>query len=531
MKTKFYFLISFFIFISTQANSLPRCENLYNAIYNENIKYDVGIRSFDAKKTIGIRLDNYWNTDREITLENGEKTKKPGWDLVKNKDNYFIVGKITKTSLLNQVEIGDIILSINNIDLRELAKNKEKKITLEKDISDLFNENESIKFKILKKNNVVSEVISINTIESFNQPAVDFYINAIDIKEKEGYVNASIQTSFYEDLDKRHFLTEAIWEHIVADKKFEDGSLQYFYWEQCSYSDERWSKLNTVNPAYGLKFANLIKEDKTTRTSEYNLKPSISYSNELKGYAQDQAEITYDSNSTYAIKNEFNLKSFPFDKQKIKFFLYNDKFGLEDYRSLITSWTVRRALEFADINNKNQNNIEGWNIVGVKTAYEIFNDPNEGPRDGVSVTFNVERKSGYYLFKIILPIILILTVCWSAVWIDPKEIESRLTITIVCLLSLIAYNFVIDSELPKLDYLTVMDYIILVSYVYSTIPNFLSIMSFQMIKTNKPLAEKFETYEKKYGLLSYLLLILLIIIFNTSSNPENTKAAFLLFNK
>ena len=116
-------------------------------------------------------------------------------------------------------------------------------------------------------------------------------------------------------------------------------------------------------------------------------------------------------------------------------------------------------------------------------------------------------------------------------WIDPKEIESRLTITIVCLLSLIAYNFVIDSELPKLDYLTVMDYIILVSYVYSTIPNFLSIMSFQMIKTNKPLAEKFETYEKKYGLLSYLLLILLIIIFNTSSNPENTKAAFLLFNK
>ena len=66
---------------------------------------------------------------------------------------------------------------------------------------------------------------------------------------------------------------------------------------------------------------------------------------------------------------------------------------------------------------------------------------------------NIERKYWYYIFKIILPIILILTICWSSIWVDPTEIESRLTITIVCL-SLIAYNFVIDEEMPKLDYLT-----------------------------------------------------------------------------
>ena len=52
MKTKFYFLLLFFSFISTQANSLPRCENLYNALYNENTKYDVGINSFDEKKQL-----------------------------------------------------------------------------------------------------------------------------------------------------------------------------------------------------------------------------------------------------------------------------------------------------------------------------------------------------------------------------------------------------------------------------------------------------------------------------------------------
>ena len=116
--------------------------------------------------------------------------------------------------------------------------------------------------------------------------------------------------------------------------------------------------------------------------------------------------------------------------------------------------------------------------------------------DGVAFEIDISRKSGYYIFKIIIPIILILMVCWSAVWINPREIESRLTVTIVCLLSLIAYNFVIDSDMPKLEYLTIMDYLILVSYVYATIPNFLSIYSFYLIKKNKLRAAKYESYEK-----------------------------------
>jgi hypothetical protein len=117
-------------------------------------------------------------------------------------------------------------------------------------------------------------------------------------------------------------------------------------------------------------------------------------------------------------------------------------------------------------------------------------------------------------------------VCWSAVWIDPREIESRLTITIVCLLSLIAYNFVIDSDMPKLEYLTIMDYVILISYVYAAIPNFLSIYSFQLIKKNKPLAEKYETIEKRYGLLSYILIIFIIVIINASNAPEHINSMF-----
>ena len=144
--------------------------------------------------------------------------------------------------------------------------------------------------------------------------------------------------------------------------------------------------------------------------------------------------------------------------------------------------------------------------------------------DGLRLDLIVERKLGYYIFKVIVPIILILLICWGSVWIDPKEIESRLTITIVCLLSLIAYNFVIDSEMPKLEYLTVMDWIILISYFYATIPNFLSIASFRLQKTNLQMCERVETYSKRYGILSYILIVFVIVAINANLNPENSSA-------
>ena len=116
---------------------------------------------------------------------------------------------------------------------------------------------------------------------------------------------------------------------------------------------------------------------------------------------------------------------------------------------------------------------------------------------------------------------MILIVCWSVVWINPKEIEARLTITIVCLLSLIAYNFVIDEELPKLEYLTVMDWIVLTSYVYATIPNFLSIYSFAN-RTSVLVTDKVDSLSKKFGLSSYLLMIIFIVFINANFNPENS---------
>jgi len=514
--------------MATKAMSLPRCEAFYNTIYNENERFDVYLDSVVDQKTIGIRLDKFWDLEKNYTSKTGKEFNYPGWTLKTNEDGYYIVGKITKSYLKEDIKVGDVVLSINDIDLRQVSKDKKKVSILKKNVSDLFEDGELIKFKLLRNGKIIeidrpyprNKKPGIkNTLEKFSQPLIDFYINSIDINEKEGSFDASIETSFLEEIDGRYFLTEVMWDKLVSHKKFEGKNLVGFRYEQCHYSDEKWAKLNTADPAYGLKFGNLIKEDRQVRNSEYLVKPKYSLFDKLQtgGYLQNKGTVEYKSTSFYKIKNDFNLKTFPFDRQKIKIFLYNELHDIKNFRAMVSDNTSKRAIHFMK-----ENPIQGWNITGYNLQYEFNDDPNTfKSHDGVSLVFDIERKSRYYIIKIILPIILILAVCWSAVWINPREIESRLTVTIVCLLSLIAYNFVIDSEMPKLEYLTIMDYIILTSYVYATIPNFLSIISFNLIKKNKLLAEKYENYEKKLGLPSYLLIIFLIIAANANSNPEH----------
>jgi hypothetical protein len=92
----------------------------------------------------------------------------------------------------------------------------------------------------------------------------------------------------------------------------------------------------------------------------------------------------------------------------------------------------------------------------------------------------------------------------------------------VCLLSLIAYNFVIDSELPKLEYLTIMDWIILTSYIFAAIPNFLCVISFKLNSSNKKLCMAIENKSKYIGPLLYLLIVLSIILINVNLQPDHS---------
>jgi hypothetical protein len=56
---------------------------------------------------------------------------------------------------------------------------------------------------------------------------------------------------------------------------------------------------------------------------------------------------------------------------------------------------------------------------------------------------------------------IIIAMSWVVFWIDPKYIAPRLSVAVTSMLTLIAYRFLLDGILPRLAYLTRMDYFLI----------------------------------------------------------------------
>lgn len=521
--SKFLLIFFFFLFYNNYSFSKPRCDLFYDDLMNREAAYpddeDVFVYEF---YNMGIDLLSKWD------VKNDE------WTYPKSRDGNYFVGKVLKESLVtldenqfNKIMIGDEVISINNKEIDEIAKNIDFDYFY---LSKNFKENEKISIKLSRNlsngEKKVFEIEEVNKLTNRDEPYTEIYINYIDVNEKEGTIDVTLQGLFSEELAFNYNVTKFAHKNLVqsidenenyfgkypTEKDIEEGNYNLY---ECPFSEEQWTKTNTKVPYYYLRWDNLIAEDKTKLKANYFVYPSFLETDKEKNAKYSIVE--FKTSTSLKIKNDFDLRSFPFDRQALKIKLYS-VMPIDNFQITPSAYTFQRIEEF-----KSQGSINGWNIKDIFIKYGIEKKPeNDFHNDALVIELLLDRKSGYYVFKIIIPIILILMICWSATWINPREIESRLTITIVCLLSLIAYNFVIDSELPKLEYLTIMDLIILISYVYAAIPNFLSIYSFKLIKQNKLLAEKYEVYGKKYGLPSYLLIIIFIILVNVTGASDST---------
>ena len=503
MKKKFSLLILsiFYLFnLNISAYAKPACDLFYEDLKQNFDEYKLDSRPIFEYDDYGFALQIKYNSEKN------------DWELDTNDDGYYKVGRITDSSLIGKISENDLIISANSRDLR-----KENLVKNDLELANLFKDGEDVSFVF--KNSKNYDLKLKRLIRDIGEPYTEIYVRSIEINEKTNRIDAGLVLTYeylWTEDNGELFYESAIKNLTYLD---EDGKK---YTQYCPYSENEWKSLRAVDPSDGLEFINIYSINQSLVKSRYEIKP---YSKEIAEQADlgwgNDLTLTSITDGIFTFKTNFDLRNFPFDKQTIEFYLVNRVWPMSDQLTLVSDYTKNELLNFSKIND-----INGWDIVGNNLSYEPYKGPNDSFYfDGLKIQLEIERKHSYYLYKVIIPILLILMVCWSSLWITPREIESRLTITIVCLLSLIAYNFVIDKEIPKLEYLTVLDWIILVSYVYATIPNFLSIYSHRLFTTNKKKeCLKVENLGKRYGPTSYLGIIFIIIAVNVNLNPENASA-------
>jgi len=176
------------------------------------------------------------------------------------------------------------------------------------------------------------------------------------------------------------------------------------------------------------------------------------------------AEILPDGTVTYRqrvwgqFSQPLNVRDFPFDEHRFSVRLVSTGFNTNEIE-FINDADVPSGMA-------SELSLADWKVISTNAMPDNYQlAPHRPFIPSYVLSFEAARESGYYVIKVLLPLILIVLMSWVVFWIDPSEGGTQIGVAMTAMLTLIAYRFAMGSNVPKIAYLTRMDHFILSSTI------------------------------------------------------------------
>jgi hypothetical protein len=153
----------------------------------------------------------------------------------------------------------------------------------------------------------------------------------------------------------------------------------------------------------------------------------------------------------------FDLRHFPFDRQVLEIhlesFVYDTRF--------VRFVTDDRLVSVSDEIQSTE-----WRVDGIHAHVTEHRKARQDlPYSRAVVSIDVSREWGFYLSKLWVPLALIVALSWSVFWMSDESLANRIRIAATAFLTVVAYQFAVSGSLPKVAYLTLMDRLMMGSFV------------------------------------------------------------------
>jgi len=220
--------------------------------------------------------------------------------------------------------------------------------------------------------------------------------------------------------------------------------------------------------------------------------------------------VNYEMRLSGTFKARFDFQNFPFDRQRIPLTVlpYSevDEVVLRPFEEYFEGLDTASLMASAD-----QLDVSGWNITQISVeatetefgseAYSQFN-----------YVIDVERISTSMLMSFILPVMLITVLASAPFWVAFDNVDTRTSLSVTALLTLVAFNLVLRDRLPDLPYATLADIVNSISLLY-TIAAVIIVVLLHFAERWRPEMEEsvVDTWVRTVYPLSYLIIVSAVI--------------------
>jgi len=172
--------------------------------------------------------------------------------------------------------------------------------------------------------------------------------------------------------------------------------------------------------------------------------------------------VNYRQRYTGPFTQPLRLQSFPFDRQTFRFQLVAVRYRPNEVMFVPDQDWIQNGLSQAG-GVAPLITLPDWTLEKWETKSLTYALTPGFEYSGYAFEFIASRNVQHYIWKVILPLILIVAMSWTVFWVAATEVGPQLSVATTSMLTLIAYRFAIDNQLPALPYTTSLDTFILMS--------------------------------------------------------------------
>jgi len=106
--------------------------------------------------------------------------------------------------------------------------------------------------------------------------------------------------------------------------------------------------------------------------------------------------------------------------------------------------------------------VSDWEVEPARLDDAPFQaGPGAPTNPGIKLSFVAHREITYYVIQVLTPLVAIAFMAYAVFWIGPTVIPTRVGVVVTTMLTLIAYRFMLANLVPRLSYLTRLDWFML----------------------------------------------------------------------